>query len=202
MDQFSYQYCSMAFRDRFCNCRGDNFQIFFGQIMNSCYPGDFTQTKPWGNLGDNKCDGFLPSRGKFYQCYAPDEMTKSDTLKKLHVDFKGSIPYYQIHFNTWVFVNNCRESRVPAWLVLELSALHNSPPNIPIENLGFSELRSLALSLEERDLINLFGPIPTLQDILLLRYEDIYPILMEISRSAMPIDSEPIVVSAVAAPTL
>lgn len=164
--------------------------------MNLRYPGDFTQTRPWGRLGDDKCDGYLPSQRKSYQCYAPDELRQPDTIRKLNEDFPPVFPFYTIHFNTWVFVHNCRDSRIPSWLTFELDRLRQLPPNIPIETLGFMELRQTALSLDDIDLIGLFGPFPSLNDILALQYEDIYPLLFNISRNSEPVDTEPVTVSA------
>ena len=48
-------------------------------------------------------------RRKFYQCYAPDDMTQGETLKKLNEDLTGALPFAGKHFVTWVFVHNARD---------------------------------------------------------------------------------------------
>ena len=177
MDQFTRRWLSLEFRDRFHNAFGDDFQRFFGSIMNLRCPGDFTQTRPWGRLGDNKCDGYLPSRRKFYQCYAPYKLEKSETLQKLQEDFEGALPYQKDYFDVWIFVHNARDGRIPTWLSLKLDDLRREHSGIGIETLGYWELHGEALQLEQGKLVDLFGPLPSLQDMLAIEFKDIRPLL-------------------------
>ena len=66
MNPWTRHYFGMVFRDHFFHAQGDEFQKFFGKIMNTRYPGDFTQTRPWGPLGDDKCDGYLPKTNRYH----------------------------------------------------------------------------------------------------------------------------------------
>ncbi len=52
---------------------GNAFEDLFTQIMNYAEP-DFEQIKPWGNIGDRKNDGFIRSKGIFYQVFAPEDI--------------------------------------------------------------------------------------------------------------------------------
>jgi hypothetical protein len=68
--------------------------------MNLAYPSDFTQTKPWGVLGDEKCDGYLRSKRRFFQCYGPTNASKSTAPAKVDADFTGALPHaarFSIH---------------------------------------------------------------------------------------------------------
>lgn len=187
----------MVFRDHFFRYQGDEFQKFFGIIMNTRYPGDFTQTRPWGPLGDDKCDGYLPSQRKFYQCYAPGDLKQTDTIKKLNQDFSGALPFQKKYFDTWVFVHNARDGRLPSWLTLELTNLRHSYSNssIIIETLGLVELHQIVLELEQGQLVDLFGPFPSQQDILDVQFKDVQPLLDYLSRQAMSSDAIPSPVS-------
>ena len=190
MDALARHHFQLAFRVKFLDARGDAFQKLFGRIMNLRYPGDFVQTRPWGPLGDDKCDGYLPSRRKFYQCYGPDELTKAKTLAKLKEDFAGALPRAERFFDTWVFVHNAKEGRIPTWLTLEIQALRYAHQEILIETLGYEELLQEVLKLDEGFLIDLFGPFPTHGDFLSLRFEDIKPVLNHVATVVPPPDTE------------
>ncbi len=190
MDQFARHYFGMVFRERFNDARGDNFQKLFGQIMNLRYPGDFTQTRPWGPLGDDKCDGYLPSQRKFYQCYAPDELEQKKTLDKLNKDFTGALPYKGTYFTVWVFVHNARDGRVPSWLTLELERLRQAHIDIKIETLGYIELLEETLKLDDVQLVDLFGPFPSLRDMLAVQFKDVLPLLDYVARQSAPVETD------------
>lgn len=69
---------------------GNAFEDLFTQVMNYAEP-EFEQIKPWGNIGDRKNDGFIRSKGIFYQVFAPEDINKSypDAIAKLEKDFAG-----------------------------------------------------------------------------------------------------------------
>ncbi len=190
MDQFARSYFRMIFHERFTDARGDNFQKLFGQIMNLRYPGDFTQTRPWGALGDDKCDGYLPSQQKFYQCYAPDDLERTKTLEKLNQDFTGALPFKGSYFNVWVFAHNARDGRVPSWLTLELERLRQAHPDIKIETLGYIELLEETLKLDDVQLVTLFGPFPSLRDMLAVQFKDVVPLLDYVARQSVPVETD------------
>ncbi len=189
LDQFARSYFRMIFRERFIDARGDNFQKLFGQIMNLLYPGDFTQTRPWGRLGDDKCDGYLPSQRKFYQCYAPDDLEKTKTLEKLNEDFAGAIPFKGSYFNVWVFTHNGRDGRIPTWLSFELDRLRQAHLDIKIETLGYVELLEATLKLTDVQLVDLFGPFPSLRDMLAVQFEDLLPLLDYVAHQVSPVET-------------
>jgi hypothetical protein len=195
MDHFSRQYLRMIFKERFTDAQGNDFQKLFGQIMNLRFPHDFTQTRPWGKLGDDKCDGYLPSQRRFYQCYAPDDMKKSETLKKLRADFAGALPHKRKHFTVWVFVHNARDGQIPSWLTLELDRLRQEHQDITVETLGYFELLEEALKLGEGQLVDLFGPLPSQRDMLAVKFKDVLPLLEHLSRQTLPTDMVPSPVS-------
>lgn len=195
MNQWARHYFGMIFRDRFFQTQGDEFQKFFGKIMNMRYPGDFTQTRPWGIHGDDKCDGYLPSQRKFYQCYAPNELKQTETIKKINKDFSGALPFQEKYFDSWVFVHNSRDGRIPSWLTLELTNLRNDNTNIAIETLGLIELHKITLELEQDELVILFGPFPSREDFLGVQFKDIKPLLEYLSHSSFGSDAIPHAVS-------
>lgn len=184
MDPLAQSHFEMAFELRFRKSRGDSFQEFFGRIMNMKYPGDFVQTRPWGVLGDEKCDGYLRSQRRFYQCYAPNEFKKTRTLRKLCADFDGALPYAKQFFDTWVFAHNCEDGRLPTWLLLKIEELRQAHAPLAIEPLGFVELRIIAFSLSDLDLVALLGPAVTQRAMMSLGLKELRPILAHLEQQA------------------
>lgn len=80
----------ILFQNKILNSDGNSFEDLFTQIMNYAEP-DFQQIKPWGNIGDRKNDGFIRSKGIYYQVFAPENIKNSyyETVSKLEKDFNG-----------------------------------------------------------------------------------------------------------------
>lgn len=74
---------------------GQDFENFFSKIMR-LDNGEFAQIKPQGSFGDRKNDGFIKSKGIYYQVYAlEDAATKEkETIDKLETDFAGLYSYW------------------------------------------------------------------------------------------------------------
>lgn len=69
------------------------FQNFFTQIM-SKYDKEFQTIKPQGKIGDRKNDGYIPSKGIYYQVYAPEKIDANDAIDKMETDLNGLIEYW------------------------------------------------------------------------------------------------------------
>lgn len=190
MDTLAQSHFEIAFELEFRKARGDAFQEFFGRVMNMKYPGDFVQTRPWGALGDEKCDGYLPSQRRFYQCYAPNEFKKSETLRKLRADFDGALPHAKEFFDTWVFTHNSEDGRLPTWLVLKVEQLRQAHSPLGIEPLGFVELRIIVFSLSDLDLVALLGPPVTQRAMMSLGLRELKPILSHLEQQAPDTDAQ------------
>lgn len=191
MDPLAQHHYGLSFELSFRKARGDTFQQLFGRIMNMVYPGDFVQTRPWGKLGDEKCDGYLRSQRRFFQCYAPNELEKNQTLRKLTDDFEGALPYAESFFDVWVFTHNAEDGRLPTWLVIKIEHLQTSNPKVKIEQCGFEEMRKLVFGLTESDLVALLGPPVTQRAMMTLGFSQLRPILAYLGRQAAPEDEDP-----------
>lgn len=78
----------IMFRNKINGADGNAFEDLFTSIMNYA-ESEFQQIKPWGSIGDRKNDGYIPSRGIYYQVFAPEDIRKSysDVVTKLVNDF-------------------------------------------------------------------------------------------------------------------
>lgn len=191
VDALAQHYYELRFELLFLKAHGDAFQQLFGRIMSMAYPGDFVQTRPWGRLGDEKCDGYLRSQRKLFQCYAPNELEMSETLRKMHDDFNGALPYAQEFFDTWVFTHNAEGGRIPTWLIKDIERLEKEHASIRIELFGFEEMRRIVFSLSPTDLVSLLGPSVTMKAMMSLGLADLKPILTYLERQAPPEDDIP-----------
>lgn len=82
----------ILFQNKINRANGQKFEDIFTSIMNYAEQG-FQQIKPWGNIGDRKNDGYIKSKGVYFQVFAPEEIGKSyvDIVDKIETDFSGLI---------------------------------------------------------------------------------------------------------------
>lgn len=181
MDAVAKAYFFQSFHIQFLESRGDSFQNFFSSIMEKRYPGDFIRVRPWGNIGDQKNDGYLSSKRILFQCYAPNEMTAKDANDKIDEDFNGALPHWRKYFDTWVFVHNSRQGLNPTITakLLELKAEHET---LQITHWGFEELRNVVAELTQDAMTGLFGFPPTRAGLVGLGLQDLAPVLDQIER--------------------
>jgi len=161
MDKAFYD---LKFDHEFQSKNGNEFQSFFNQIMMARYPGDFIATYPWGQDGDQKCDGYRLSTGTFYQVYAPYEMNKSTTTRKMREDFDGALEIWGDKIKTWVFVHNAIRGN-PPHVVQQLVDFGKEHPQITFLAVGKDEIKSCLFELKDDSIRQILGSIPTYEDI-------------------------------------
>jgi hypothetical protein len=183
MDDYARAHYELKFQLAFLEKEGDAFQDFFSSIMGKRYPGDFMQVRPWGNVGDQKCDGYLRTKKMLFQCYAPNDMEAAKCIAKIHEDFAGALPYWKDHFAHWVFVHNSARGLGPAVtkVLLDLGSAHVP---LTVTTWGFEELRQEAMALDEPALASLFGPCPTRKHMIELGLAELVPVLDQVARLA------------------
>ena len=143
--------------------RGSAFQVFFNEIMTARHPSDFIPTRPWGNEGDRKCDGYLQSQRQLFQVYAPESLMKKQlALKKIDGDFSGAIPYWKDFFDTWTFVHNSDpQSGLPTFMLEKLLLLQNAHKPLICNQWGCSELRNKLFELPEYKIATILPDAPS-----------------------------------------
>ena len=116
------------FQNKIFKADGQIFEDIFSAIMNYA-EADFQQIKPWGNIGDRKNDGYIKTKGIFYQVYAPQDIQKSYTnvVSKLKEDFDGLKAQWS-PVNEFYFVVNDKYKGVNAdsqKIIQEMKISHN-----------------------------------------------------------------------------
>ena len=73
-------------------CSPTEFQSLFEKIIKRTDP-KFMQIRPYGNIGDRKCDGLFFDEGEstVFQVYSPDELKLADVIKKVREDLNGAV---------------------------------------------------------------------------------------------------------------
>lgn len=83
-------YARQLFELQLRRAKGEAYQALFNKVMNLSTPG-FIPMRPYGNVGDRKNDGYVPTTGTFYQVYAPLNPSESmgTAVTKAKNDFAG-----------------------------------------------------------------------------------------------------------------
>ena len=189
MDELTKAFYEERFEKFFLKNKGLSFQDFFSEIMEKNYPADFIRVRPWGNIGDRKCDGYLKSKRILFQVYAPNELTLADTITKIDQDFQGALPFWKLYFNTWIFVHNSRDGLSPD-VTAKLLSLERVDSSLAISSWGYEEIRHEVFQLPENELIQLLGTAPSNRAMAQLRYEDIRVVLINVSKQEQPAINE------------
>jgi hypothetical protein len=157
--------------------------------MEFAHPKDFVQIRPWGNRGDEKCDGWLASESRIFQVYAPNELNQKQTETKIDNDFAGALQHWGGKFSNWTFVHNSKAG-VPAFIPHKLQALAELYPAVKFTSWGYSEVRQELQHLDATQLTELFGFAPSAQAMQSVRYSDIEQVLNHVMTNEAPPDSD------------
>ena len=186
MDNASRTYYRVVFERNYLKMRGNEFQNFFADLMEKRYPeGDFIRVRPWGKIGDRKNDGYIKSKRTLFQVYAPNEMKEAEALTKIDEDFTGALPYWEEHFDTWVFMHNAWSGLGPG-ITKKLLDLDQAHKQITVTSWGLEDLKKELFLLHDEDIQDMLGAAPARKDFLQIGFEDLEPILRQITQQPAP----------------
>ncbi len=148
------------FKNKIHEANGQKFEDIFTKIMNYAEP-DFRQIKPWGNIGDRKNDGYISTKGIFFQVFAPEDIKKSysKAVKKLNTDFKGLIKQWP-NVNEYYFVVNDKYSGVHADCEQVIQQIKNDHQ---LKDAGFrtaKDLENILHTLDDDQILSIAGFLP------------------------------------------
>lgn len=143
---------------------GQNFEDFFVSIMNYRFPA-FKAVRTYGSIGDRKNDGFDSNEGKYYQVYAPKDLSKSLTkaIKKLHEDFVGLYDQWNdsIPISEFSFVINDKYEGIHPDLALEMGKMKKDFKEVSFNSFSASDLERLCFELADDQILAILGSIPS-----------------------------------------
>jgi hypothetical protein len=130
---------------------GEDFQRLFENVIKRAHP-EFMQIRPYGNIGDRKCDGLFFDNGVVFQVYSPDELKQSEVQAKIEEDLAGAAAHWRDKgLKRWTFVYNCRRG-LPPDIPATLKAQQQKYPSIVLDHLSSDALweKARGLSLQQR----------------------------------------------------
>lgn len=173
MNQTDFE--SWVFRQQFeiacLKKRGDEFQDFFASIMEKS-DDSFVSVSAAGRLGDKKCDGYSEKTATVYQCYAPDNIEKDDTIKsaiaKIEKDYAGAKKHWFTDngswMKIWIFVWNGKPKALPADILQAFLKLKDSEKEIEIDNWNVEKLWKIIETFSLLQKTDLLGVVPTVSN--------------------------------------
>lgn len=188
MDHLEFNFYAALARLELLRRQGTSFQDFFVQVGTHRWGSDFEPRRPQGRIGDRKCDGYRPSNGTVYQCYAPRSMSPRPLCKKMAEDFLGAARNAaRTPINNWTLVHNDFEG-LPTEAHELVIRLRSRRRGIVIETWGPENLLVTIMELPREKLMLLFPQGLSSHDIRKIGYRDID----ELIESLGPFDIEPI----------
>lgn len=155
----------IIFRNHILTYNGQQFEDFFVSIMTKSNPS-FYPVKAYGNIGDEKNDGFDRTTGTYYQNFAPEDLHKDQTIydavKKLKTDFKGLYEHWNndVPIKKFYFVINDKNKGLPSPIHKAIIELDNEYQDISINPFIAKDLASIFDLLDWDSKLDIIGFIP------------------------------------------
>ena len=128
----------IQFKLKVLQSKGQTFEDFFVSVMTKA-DKDFQPVKAYGNIGDQKNDGFNKKTGTYYQVFAPEDITKDKTIydaaKKLEQDFRGLYEKWNnlCQIKNYFFVVNDKYEGVDPIITKKILELNKEFSEVDIE---------------------------------------------------------------------
>lgn len=156
----------IALELRLRQCHGDAFQDFFSIVMGHLHGDDFVRVRPFGQLGDKGCDGYLVSTGQVFQCYGAmngETHQVARLTKKMKDDFATAKTKLDGIMQEWHMVLNLVDG-LPIEAVQALVELRAANPNIKFGFISKEGLEERVFTLGAERIALLLGPAATPAD--------------------------------------
>lgn len=136
---------------------GEEFQRMFEAVIKRV-DSRFTSIRPYGNIGDRKCDGLLFDDGVVFQVYSPDELKQAEVEAKIQEDLEGASKHWgDAGLQKWVFVYNVRRG-LPPDIPRTLKAEQLKYPNVQLDLLSSDQLWEMLRTLPLQVRCEVLGP--------------------------------------------
>ena len=149
----------LIFRNTCYECSGTEFQSLFEGIVQKTRP-DFMQIKPYGPIGDKKCDGLFFADGHVFQVYSPDEYKQSALIKKINEDLDGAVKHWRKRMKSWTFVYNNIRRGLPPDVPDLLYEKKEKYSRINLDSWSADTLWEMVRTLPIQKRAEILGPVP------------------------------------------
>jgi len=156
---------------------------------------DFQAIKPWGNIGDRKNDGYIKSKGIFYQVFSPENIQKSypSVITKIKTDFNGLIKQWS-PVNEFYFVVNDKYKGVNADSEQLLETIKKDNSLKESKFLTAKDLENSLFCLDDDQVFSIIGFLPDPMTLSTLNYSIINEIVYYISSQPLKMLNEKVIV--------
>jgi len=170
------------FQNKILKADGQAFEDIFTAIMNYA-EDDFRSIKPWGNIGDRKNDGYIKTKGVYYQVYAPEDIRKSytDAINKLKTDFDG-LKLQWSPIKDFYFVVNDKYKGVNADCEQAIQSIKDKHNLNAAGFLTAKDMENILFKLDDDQILSISGNIPDPASIKMLDYSMLNEVVSHIMK--------------------
>lgn len=159
----SLTFAQILFKNKALSSDGQAYEDLFIRTMEEISTS-FQPVKPQGPLGDKKNDGFDYVTGEYYQCYAPEDLSKNipTAVNKLQKSADGLVGYWDSisKVKKIYFVVNDKYDGAYAEIHLKLAELRIQYLGIEFELFRIKDLERKVLSLDIDTIQRIIGFLP------------------------------------------
>jgi hypothetical protein len=168
---------------------GDAFQDFFSTVMAKAYGSDFVRVRPFGQLGDKGCDGYLGSVGRVFQCYGAlnsQNNKVSYLIGKMKEDHAKAANAMKALMKEWCMVHNFVDG-LPIEAVETLGDLQKANADQAFSFFGLESFELAIFALDEERIEDLLGIAATAADALNLQVTELRELVNSVELAAMDV---------------
>lgn len=183
----------ILFKNKIHEADGQKFEDLFSAIMSYKEP-DFIQIKPWGNIGDRKNDGYIKSKGIYFQVHAPEDIKTKypEVVKKIQTDFNGLQSQWN-NIQEFYYVLNDKYKGVNADSSQLLETIKQSNSLKECKFILPKDLENMLYSLDDDQIMTIAGHIPDPVNLISLDYDILNEILEHLKAKSLNSGAEKIV---------
>ena len=170
---------------------GDAFQDFFSTVMAKAHGSDFVRVRPYGQLGDKGCDGYLVSVGRVFQCYGAlnaENNKVSYLIGKMKEDHSKAANAMKTLMKEWCMVHNFVDG-LPIEAVETLTSLQKANKKQSFSFFGLESFESTIFALDESQIEDLLGIAASASDTLNLQISELRDLVNSVELAAMEVTS-------------
>ena len=185
MDRLQKGFFRMAAELKYLKLKRQEFQWWFGCIMEKAHPTDYENIRL--TQGDGGLDGIRISSGTAYAVYAPREMSEGEVVAKMNNDFAAAnrtMEQQGATLQELVFVHN--DEGLTKVTGPALIRLQQDNPGIRFVRWAFEAIWRELERLTAEQLEELFGPGPTVENVARLGFPAIQEVIRHLSRAEVP----------------
>lgn len=189
MDRLLRGYFRQAAELRYLKLKRQDFQTWFGQIMQKAHPANYENIRL--TQGDGGLDGILINEGAVFQVYAPREQGEREIAEKIQGDFaaaQDTMKSLGAALRSWMFVHN--DEGLTKVTGPALVRLRQANPGVTVECWTFERIWQELEGLGPVVLTDMFGPGPTEQNVDRLQFAQIRDVISHLRRVEASLDAE------------